>query len=294
MTEHKTTRYFSIAPLVWVLAAACFALSACGGGSENATGGINESISVPADEMLANGIETPWVNGFRLVREIVNPDNDSFRREEVYRTGADGRSLERFAVNSSGETAASPSVINRYDDKGFIVSRENTRPDGTATQNFDSQYDASGRKTSEQSFNESIPFLTSVYTYDAEAKLVGQRVTSTANGSLFSDRLYTYAPDGSLAAIRLSSPALANDLLTEYSFDATTGHLIEIREIDVATGAVDLSESLLYDAAGNLVRIERFGADGASFSETVFEYEATSETIPNLPLHEITHDIDKF
>lgn len=293
MRKHATTQRFRIATIGSALAVVFFALSSCGdGGDDNSAVVIDESMSGPSDEMPTDNTETPWVNGFQLVREIGNPDDDRFRREQLYQISVDGRSIERFSVNDSGETAASPSVINRFDEMGFIVSRENTGPDGTATQNFDSRYDVAGRKTGEQSFNDGIPFLTSAYTYGADGRLVGKRVTSTANGSQFSDRVYTYALDGSLAAIRLSSPALADDLLTEYSFDATAGRLIEIREIDVTTSAVNSSESLSYDAAGNLVRIERFNADGASFSETLFEYEATSETIPNLPLHEIIHDID--
>lgn len=290
------SRRSRLAPVVVSLA---LALGACGGGGDDPVARSDAPAEEPSvelpDGIPADGVTTPWVNGYRLTSETLEPVSTLIpARVRLYRLGADGRSIERFDADGNGEPNGAPRVIHRFDTDGFIVSRENVRPDGTASQTFDSRYDAAGRKTGEQSFNDDVPFLTSDYTYDDAGRLVAQRVTVTANGSLFSERAYTYSADGSLATIRLSSPALSTDLLSEFSFDAATGRPSEIREIDTSTGAVESSESFDYDADGNLVRIERRTASGAVSSTTNFAYEATGDTVPNLPLHEIAHDIDTF
>lgn len=268
-------------------------LSGCGGSGSSGDVSADED-NLPLSSDLDADVATPWVNGFRLVRESIESASGVLFSDDSFVLGADGRSFERSSALDSAEQPARIEVIHRFDDNGFIVSRENVAPSGLVSQRFDSSFDSRGRKSAEQSFNGSIPFLTSSFERDSNGRLTRQQLINTNSGDLFSTRTYTYSSISVLESITLASPQLSFDLIDEFTFDEATGQLTEKRAIDAATGGVDNTTIYSYDNEGNLTLAEERGASGAVTLISRFEYEVVEGSVPNLPLHQITHDIETF
>lgn len=274
------------------IALATVLLFGCSGNDSGDDDSI-ESI-LPLNSELDADVATPWVNGFRLARESRESASGVVFSDDRFVLGADGRSFERSPASDATEQSSRIEVIHRFDDNGFIVSQENLAGDGSVFQRFNSSYDNRGRKSTEQSFNGLTPFLTSSYERDSDGRLTQLQVINTNGGSLFSLRTYSYSSSGVLASISLTSPLLSFDLIDEFTFDDATGRLTEKREIDAATGGVDKTISYSYDNEGNLTVVEERGDSGAVTLTSRFEYEVAEDSVPNLPLHQIAHDIDQL
>jgi RHS repeat-associated protein len=172
-----------------------------------------------------------------------------------------------------------------YDHAGNVTQIEHTNAAGTVLLNFQYQYDAGNRLTSETDTVNGTATTTN-YTYDASNQLTsagntqysydpnGNRTmagyqTGTGN-ELQSDGVwdFRYDPEGNL----IEKDGISNGLIWKYAWD-NANHLLTATEYNASTGAIEEQETNFWDVYGNLIEQDQYNASTGGTTVVKFANE---------------------
>ncbi len=239
------------------------------------------------DEPDAPEITAPSISdGYYLSAENITFTSSFPSRRLIYDLDNNQKTLSRYTESSTGNIRYD--VVYDYNDIGLITSNRNVDAAGVAIQTFNNVYDDQNRLSSGTSFNGVDSFLTTVYEFNAAGTVSRKIVTTTANGSAFSDTVYQYDNDGQLQSSSLTSPLLTTPIVRTYAFTSVGNLLESVTDNDGA------NRQLQYDANGNVSVEESYAGDGRLLRTTTFEYTETDLVVPNLTRFRLVYEFDQY
>ena len=225
-------------------------------------------------------------NGFSLMSETVTFENGDVFREIEYELNAENNTISQTIITPDGERILE--MIFTFDEDGQIVTEEVVRPDGEIGQSSEHFYDNERRLVTTNLSIADEPFLTTSYFFNDVEAPFRNIVRAAADGSEVSRTTFQYDNERILTSSILTTPILPGDIRKIYTFSEDGSQLLTIDE------EIEGGKTFEYDANGNVIREITRDSDDVTTLVSVFRYERTGPTVPNLILYQLTYAIDRL